>query len=430
MGMIINIDQGLKNRSDYNILAEPLHKMMMDEQEAFEKENPIDFLFVRNSISTFQEVYSSSIGFAKAFSETSDYALGPIFNKAEGFTATYRTRTFQGTFIITQQVLEDRQLGTIKDDASQFVRRWNGDVVEYCMASMDAGFGIEVAWAGGDGKVSRLYLESADTTDGYIHTATKNPLFSVTHKTVKREDGTGGISQSNMFYANVDIAGSEPNRVSALADVIDQVITRMENLKDDNGKYAGVQGAKTIVAANDPHLKAAINAALSSEIFCQGETEYPNPAYKRCDAKFTPYLNDNEATKDGYGFFIVDKGYNAKNHGLELTERIAFTLDAIWNDRPKGVIYDGRQRFDVNVATWRGIAYVRIKMYTLAGTEGALKTYLNKTDSVGDGSGTAHYTVLTPLATIVKSVSVAGKVTTETTVKNTETNPVPTTVVT
>ena len=425
MGMIINIDEALKLRTDYNVLAEPLHKMMMDEQEAFEKENPIDFLFVRNSISTFQETYTSSIGFAKAFSETADFALGPIFNKAEGFAATYRTRTFQGTFIITQQTLEDRQYGTIKDDASQFVRRWNGDLVEYCMATMDAGFGVAVDWEGGDGKKTRLLLESADTSDGKIYTTTKNPLFYKAHKTVKREDVTGGLSQSNIFYANVDILGSEPNRVSALADVINQVITKMENYKDDNGKYAGVQGPKTIVACNDPHLKAAINAALTAEMFCQGEVEYPNPAYKRCDAKFTPYLNDNEATKkdstnSAYGFFIVDKGYNAKNHGLELTERIAFTLDATWNDRPKGVIYDGRQRFDVNVATWRGIAYVRIGGLSTSGlVETSLAYKLNS-------SGT--YTELTPLATIVKSVSIVGTVDTE--VKNADTSPIPTTVIT
>ena len=50
MGMIINIDEALKLRSDYNILQEPLHKMMRDQQEAFEKENPIDFIFARGTL--------------------------------------------------------------------------------------------------------------------------------------------------------------------------------------------------------------------------------------------------------------------------------------------------------------------------------------------------------------------------------------------
>ena len=61
------------------------------------------------------------------------------------------------------------------------------------------------------------------------------------------------------------------------------------------------------------------------------------------------------------GFFIVDKSYNADNHGPELTERVALTLDVIdRKEAPKGIKYEGRQRFDINVASWRGIAYVYI----------------------------------------------------------------------
>ena len=133
MGMIINIDEALELRTDYNVLREPLNKMMTDMQEAWERQNPIDLLFKRSSIGTFQETYTSSIGFDRAFKETSDYAIGPIFNTAEGFSATYRTRTFQGSFIITQQTLEDGKVGQVKDDASAFMKRWHGDIVEYCM---------------------------------------------------------------------------------------------------------------------------------------------------------------------------------------------------------------------------------------------------------------------------------------------------------
>lgn len=417
MGMIINIDEALKQRSDFNILGEPLHAMMRGLQEAWEKENPIDFIYNRSSIGTFQETYTSSIGFKHAFTETADYAIGPIFNKAEGFAATFRTRTFQGSFIVTQQALEDRQVGKIKDDATQFVKAWHRDIVKYAMANLDAGFGVETTWgSASNGGVSRLKLTSADTADGDIMNGTKNPLFYNKHTLVKRDDvsytfdkvtavTTATDAQSNMFYCPINITGNKPNRVSALADVINQVVTYMENLKDDNGEYASVSGQFTIVACNDPHLKAAINTALSCETFCQGETEYQNPAYKRCDAKFTPYLNDIISTKGGKGFFIVNKSYNAENHGLEITERIPFTLDANWEKRPAGIIYDGRERFDVNVATWRGIAYVRIVADTLAGTEDALTTLLNTV--TGD---TCPYTILTALDTIVKDVSVVGTV--------------------
>lgn len=400
MGMIINIDQALELRSDYNILKEPLHEMMRAQQEAWEKENPIDMVYNRGSLAGFQETYSSSIGFDHAFSETSDYAVGPIFNTAEGFAATYRSRTFQGGFIISQQVLEDGQMRKVKDTATAFTKRWHGDIVEYAIAALAGGFGEDYYWNNGDGK-SRLRLNSADTVDGDIHNTTKNPLFTNAHKTVKREGGTP-ITQSNLFYVatgDLAIGGNDAGQISKLSDVINQVITIMENYRDDNGKRASVTSHKDIVTGNDAHLKAALATALSTPSFCQGETEFPNVAKDRATLKTSPYFMDIPMTDGTAGFFIVDKEYNAENHGLELTERIPFTLDAFEHkEAPKGIKYEGRQRFDVNVATWRGIAYVRLG--TPAGTN-------NGWDKV------ANYTRITPTATIVKPVSVVGTVNTK-----------------
>ena len=357
--MIINIDKALELRSDYNILKEPLNAMLKNQQEAWEKSNPIDLLFVRGTLNSFQETYTSSIGFNHAFAETSDYAVGPIFNTAEGFSATYRSRTFQGGFIITQQVLEDGQMGRVKDDANAFIKRWHGDIVEYAMTAIDSGFGVARKF-----EDTKLQLFSADTTDGVIDTPTKNPLFCKTHKTVKTGD-RAAIDQSNLFSADIDLMSDDPGVIVKLADAINQAITYMENYRDDNGKRAGVLGAKTIVAANDPHLKAAINTALSMDRFNVGESMMLNPAKERATAEFTPYLSDIEACKEdatkkfSRGFFIVDKSYNEANHGPELTERVALTLDVNNNtSAPKGIKYEGRQRFDINVASWRGISYV------------------------------------------------------------------------
>lgn len=393
MGMIINIDEALKLRSDYNVLKEPLNKMLSDMQEAWERQNPIDLLFKRGTLSGFQETYTSSIGFDRAFKETSDYAVAPIFNTAEGFAATYRSRTFQGSFIITQQVLEDGKVGQVKDDASAFMRRWHGDIVEYCMTAIDAGFGAEKNFEG-----SRLKLTSADTATGDITDPNKNPLFFKEHTTVKRDAAATVKKQSNMFAAMdsngnklIDVTGEDVAKVSKMADFINYVITAMENYYDDNGKRAGVVGAKTIVAPNDPRLKAVLNAAISMEMFGQE----PNMAYKRATLETTPYLNDIDACKGGIGFFIVDKSYNAENHGLELTERIPLTLDVIPEKRPKGIVYDGRQRFDVNVATWRGIAYC----YVGAATTGAW-------------NDKSKFTQVTPVS-VVKPVGVVGTVTTK-----------------
>lgn len=406
MGMIINVDEALKLRTDYNMLREPLHAMLIAEQEAWERKNPIDLLFRRSSIDKLQETYTSSIGFDHAFAETGDYSVGPIFNTAEGFSATYRTRTFQGGFIITKQVLEDRQLNKVQSDATQFIKRWHGDIVEYCMTAIDGGFGVKKDFQGTD-----LILYSADTTDGKIDTQTKNPLFSNKHTIVQRKDAealnfvaktalnTQTNAQSNMYFcgsggnAAISLTGDDPARVSKMADFINAVITEMENYRDDNGKRAGVLGKKLIVVPNDARLKAVITSALEMDMFGQE----PNPAYKRAEMDYTPYLNDIDACAGAGGFFIVDHEYMAANHGLELTERIPLTLEAIETKRPYGITYDGRERFDVNVCTWRGIAYCRIG--SLSGT-------------ATDWNYSGNFTQIAPVS-VVKPVGVVGTVTTQ-----------------
>ena len=416
MGLIINIDEALKNRTDFNILREPLNEMLRNKQEAWERENPIDFLFCRGSIGTFQETFTSSIGFAHAFAETGDYAVGPIFNTEEGFSATFRTRTFMGGFTITQQTLEDRLVGKTKTDAQAFITRWLGDTVEYCMSAIQAGFGKVVEWGSdgphGNGGVTRLQLNSADTASGDIMDPVKNPLFTNAHTIVKRRGMTAtdinSAKQSNCFYADIDLTGNDPGKIAKLADVVNQVVTTMENYKDDNGKRAGVLGEKTIVCANDPHLKAALHTALSLEMFNDmGQKQGLNPGYQRAKVKDTPYLLDIPATGQktvggapiGRGFFIVDKSYNSENRGPELTERIAFTLNVKEaTEAPYGIKYQGRQRWDINCASWRGITYVYLG---------------NPTTDAIDWATPANFTPIVPTSTIVRPVSVTGTVTTK-----------------
>ena len=400
MGLIINIDAALANRADYNLLREPVNDMLKNRQEAWEKANPIDLLFKRGTLTKFQETYTDSIGFAHAFEETNDYAVAPIFNSYEGFSKTYTSRTFQGGFVITQQVLEDQAYNSIKNTASKFITRWHGDQVEFAMTAIQSGFG-KVVYFDADGKRTALQLTSADTTDGNTLTTTKNSLFCKTHKTVATRESSA-ISQANIFAVTdgaltptygINLSGTDEGKIAKLADVINEVITTMENYKDDNGKYAGVSGAKTIVAPNDARLKAAIETALATEMFPGYGL---NSAYKRATLETTPYLRDIAACASGVGFFIVDKAYNAENQGPEFTQRVAFTLNVASTKNPYGISYDARERFDINVSSWRGIAYVYIGN--------------DSTPDFSKNAAISDFSLIQPISTLVKPVSVVNEI--------------------
>lgn len=420
MGMIINIAEALKNRADYNILREPINDMLKNKQEAWEKKNPIDLLFKRGTLDKFAETYTSSIGFQHAFAETSDYAVAPIFNTNEGFSKVYTSRTFQGGFIITQQVLEDQAYNTVKDTANQFMTRWHGDQVEYAMKAISSGFGQKVTFgSAAEGGTSELALTSADTVTGETMNATHNPLFTAFHTIVKRKNMTSDniISkwQSNAFYVldgsnkGIKIDGTDPGAIAKLGDIINQVITIMENYKDDNDKYAGVQGAKKIVAPNDARLQGMLSAALDMAMF---DGMGPNPGYKRATLETTPYLRDLPCCfsgGQGIGFFIVDESYNAENHGPEFTERVALTLNVDERKNPYGIAYDARQRFDINVASWRGIVYVYIGSATPSFNTVSRVTSAGGTESK---TGFDALTPITPIVSIAKPVTIVGTVNT------------------
>jgi hypothetical protein len=227
--------------------------------------------------------------------------------------------------------------------------------------------------------------------------------------------------QANAFYVKdgatngLVLDGSDPGVVAKLADVINQVITYMENYKDDNNKYAGVNGAKRIVAPNDARLQGLLAAALDAPEF-NAIGMGMNPAYKRATLETTPYLRDlaccfDATNQRGIGFFIVDPTYNGENQGPEFTERVAFTLNVDERKNPYGIAYDARQRFDINVASWRGIVYVYIGS--------AAPTFISVPELAASGgtintvTGFNALMAITPISTAVKPVTVVGTVNTK-----------------
>ena len=106
-GVIINHDQALKQREDFNLLYEPIEEMIKGVVEAWEKNDPLEPLFVRDSIDRLQKTYSSSIGYDQVMAESADYSVGELSNAQSGFRKTVSTRPFRGSKIIAQEVIDD-----------------------------------------------------------------------------------------------------------------------------------------------------------------------------------------------------------------------------------------------------------------------------------------------------------------------------------
>ena len=382
-----NIDEALKLPQTFNVLMNAMDELYAKRQEEFQKSNPLKEIYQTVSLNQFQKSFGSSIGFKQAFERTVDYAAYPGFSSADGFKATVSYKPFNGKVVFTWQTLLEADYTGIKDTLSDYQIAWQRQLVEFGMFAITAFFGTKVY-----DKVSKTYLKinSADTADGDPMTETKNPVFTNAHTIVKTEgmsaEEFNAMKQSNKYFVNIKLDGSDPLAPAKLANALYQIKVRMNKLFDDNGKRAGLRGRKKIVATEDAQLNSVLRMVLAADDFSK-EVGKPtlNEVKDGFSTYFTPYLDGNTdqpipqfATgTDGiaHGLLILDDEYNKSNHGPMMVERVGFSMKAVKTDEPEGIKYLAKQAFDFFCPTWRGVAYVYIG---------------NPADIYDDGSDTAN----------------------------------------
>lgn len=369
---IINIDEALKLPQQFNILMNALDELYIKRQEEFQKSNPLKEIYQMVSLDRFQKSFGSSTGFKQAFEQTVDYAAYPGFSAGDGFKATISYKPFNGKVVFTWQALLEGDTASLRELLSNFQIAWQRQVVEFGMFALTGMFGKKVY-----DKVSKTHIKisSADTVDGDVLGEIKNPVFTNKHTIVRSENMTdaefNSMKQSNKFYINVNLDGTDPLAYAKLANGLYQIKIKMNKYLDDNGKRAGVNGRKKIVMTEDAQLGAALDAVIAADDFSYA-TGKPtlNQVKNGFDKYCTPYLDGNmdqpipqfATGEDGiaHGLLILDPQYNTANHGPMMVERVGFSLKGVKTDEPEGIKYLGKQAFDFFCPSWRGITYVYI----------------------------------------------------------------------
>ena len=341
---IINIDEALKLPQQFHILMDAMDELYAKRQEEFQKSNPLKEIYQMVSLNKFQKSFGSSTGYKQAFERTVDYAAYPGFSSGDGFKTTVSYVPFNGKVVISWQTILEADWSSIKDEISDFQIAWQRQVVELGMYALTAMFGKKVF-----DKTSKTFIkiDSADTVDGDPMTEIKNPVFTNAHTIVRTEGMTDAefnkFKQSNKFYIDVALDGSDPLAYAKIANALSQIKVRMSKLFDDNGKRAGVSGTKKIVATEDAQLNAALNSIIAAPDFSAAVGKPTlNPVKEGFKTYYTPYLDGNyeqempmfAVGEDGIarGFLILDDAYNKVNHGPMMVERVGFQLKAVKTD--------------------------------------------------------------------------------------------------
>lgn len=446
-GRIITVDLAIDQSSIYKIIELPTKELLTKTVEEFERDNPLYHLYNLKSMGQLQETYTSSVGSDRIKRQTAEMAIAELSQGGqEGFSGTKTYRMYSGSYQITKRaILEAKQSGNfnaIAYNTADRTKTWLRNNVEDGVRAIMGGFGSTVK--GDDG--TPYTFVTADTADGktgqYAVNSVRNPLFSKKHTMVRKSglkdttatethagwllpDGTPAPYQSNMYVAKnsdgtfgIDLLGNDPGKIAKLADLINVIVTNMENQLDDNGKPAGLHGPKEIVAPNDARLVAALNSALNEPMHRgYGDQSMPNPAYKRiANVKTSVYWNTidclyNKTAQKAIGFFIVDKAYMAANNGLELTQRFPMEVTSEEHKNPAYLDVIFSEGMEFNCLTWRGITYVCIAPAS------ATNMFTIPAAISGTGSAVnipvANATPVTVVDTIVKPVSLTNQAASE-----------------
>lgn len=370
---IFNIDEALKLPQTFDVLHNALDELYAKRQEEFQKNNPLTQIYKIVPLNQFQKTFGSSIGFKQAFQQTVDYAAYPGFKNDDGFKATIGYKPFNGKVVFSWQTLLESDKSGITETLSDYQIAWQRQLVEFGMYALTAFFGGKVY---DEVSNSWLKIQSADTVDGDTLGDVHNPVFTNAHTIVKTEGMTAAqfnaAKQSNKYYVDINLDGSDPLAYAKLADAIYQIRVRMNKLKDDNNKLAGLRGRKKIVATEDAHLNSALRSILAADNFSTSTGKNVlNPVKEGFDVYFTPYLDGNDEQQIpqfavdstlGYarGLMILDPEYNSANKGPMMVERVPFSMRAVKTDEPEGIKYLGKQAFDFFCPSWRGVAYLYI----------------------------------------------------------------------
>lgn len=351
MAVIFNIEESVKN-SAFNILQEPFKMMMTKELEAFEKKSIIPYIYVMQTMDTFQEEYRSKTSM-DGFKPTEDLEPAGLSDFEESYRMVMRTQIWTNSFVISKQTMEDNQLAQINPQALGFVTSYYRTRENYAVRMLGAALGEDYADFKIKASVQGLGNDTADgTVDG-----TRVAYFKKDHKTVG-----GKYTQSNKFKtsAAITLDGSDPEEEAKLADLIGQIDSVMSTYKGDKGEIIPTN-LDTIIIAEDFRLKDTLQRALKSRYNERMGSNGENLFYGKYELVVCPYLNQLDAfSETKKGILLVSRSKNRECLGAVWKDRTPLQIRSYINNDTLANVWSGRARFGATFGDFRAMSYLAL----------------------------------------------------------------------
>lgn len=323
--LTVSIGSGL-NGTVYGDCQVPLKAFLESRGEAFQRESLLPYLYRMEKSRHWAERYSSetAMGDFEPVGEGGDY---PKTGFEDGYFRDIVNMTFKQSFSVTQELVEDCLLGTMKQRANKLVTAYGRTREKFGRILYAGGlYGTTVSYKG--------KTFACGSADGQA-------LFSKTHP-----NKVNGAKQTNLYK------GTFTNTL------LGKIETEMQNIKGDNGELLGV-APDTIWIPNDAALKDAVFSAVGADKEPTSGNNAFNCQFGRWNIIVDPYLTaalTDLGKSSEKPFFLLDSKFIELNDGPIFQDRVPLDVKSVIDNNNDNNVWQGRARFGAGFADWRFVA--------------------------------------------------------------------------
>ena len=300
----------------------PLAAYIEQQGEAFERDSVMKYLFNFNPSRHWAEQYSSETAMDD-FVPVGEGGEYPRTGFESGYDRIIENMTFKQSFSVTQELVEDAQLGEMKRRARKLITAYGRTREKFGRALYAGGlYGTTVSFGG-----KSFACNSADG-------------LALFHK--EHVNKVNGKKQCNLYKG------------SFTASLLGKIETEMQQFTGDNGELLAVS-PDTIWIPNDAALKDAVFSAVGADKEPATSNNAYNVQYGRWNIIVDPYLTQmlQVMGKTDKPFFLLDSKFMQNGDGAIFQERKKLEVKSIIDQNNDNNSWRGRARFGAGFVDWR-----------------------------------------------------------------------------
>lgn len=300
----------------------PIYKVINDKGEDYENRLAVlKDVFVKSKHETFGFKITDEVGVGD-FMPTDEGAAFSETELQEGFSSQAEFVEWTNLITVTKTMMEDNITSDLKKRAGLFGVS-EPRTRERFRAKMLAGGLTESVTIGGK-------AFNTKTADGVS-------LFNIAHPAKV----AAGVNQSNRFTNALD------------KDVFGEIVTRMQNFRDDKGDTIGVT-PNTVIIPNSHKLKQTLFGIIGSDKDPKSSNNEYNYLFGNWRVIVSPELSTLLSATE---YIVADIDYNDMAQGAVWGDRIAPEFETyLTTDKKRNLIIAGRSRFTAMFHDWRAFA--------------------------------------------------------------------------